>query len=131
MKVAIAEKNIEKIGKVVTQVNGKATVRLLTVDDIFKVAKDAESYLWDKLTKSERKGVKLTFGYYDYSDFAKAYFRKATPTGTVITIERGAKDWFLVEIERKKCIGRNRFTFSDEQKKQIAINAVNNAIYFS
>jgi hypothetical protein len=104
---------------------------LLSVDDIFKLAKDAENYLFDKLTKAERKGVKLTYGYYGYSDFAKAYLRKATPTGTVFTIERGSKDWFLVEVERKKCIGRNRFTFSDDQKKQIAINAVNNAIYFS
>lgn len=112
MKIKICEENIEVLDKICDKANGKATTRTISANRLIWAAESAEKFLEKlHLTKKERKGAIFSGGY--HNDFAKAYFKIAfCPKGTLFKIERGCENWFLTQIEREYCVGKDQFSFN-------------------
>ena len=96
MKINI--KNTEKLNSEIKKAEGKATARLLTVDDIRRLLAGVEKQL--SLTKAELRGV-IVRGCPAGQDFPNAYGH--TPYATCFTAEYCSSGWCVTEIERDRC----------------------------
>ena len=97
MKIKLTKENADKINAELEKVNGKSTTHTYSYShEIFKVVGEMENLLLELyIPMKQRKGAicksvsgKKVANSYKYS-------RKATS----ITLERGAKEWFLTHIK--------------------------------
>ena len=117
MKVKVTDE--QKVKTLLNEVQKKSQVRTLTFEDINWLAKTAEEKL-SVISAKYRKGAVYHAG--NCGKFPNAY--KYVPYGTLVNLERGSRDWFIISCSRGDCRGDNWMHITDEQKKQIADNAI-------
>ena len=117
MKIKIDKKNKEKLENLLDEVQGKAYTRIVTFEYLMYVVsqldkKMAMMYLHDK------KGVR----YHEHANDTDTSYKWDVNT-THITLERGTKDWFLIDVDRVEtaCGSQNMeyFVISEEQKESL------------
>lgn len=87
-------------GAALQSVNGRASAHTVNAAyELHKMALDAEEVLMRAgVPLSARRGVRLV---YAPAGPGKAYAKKArSVVSTRVTLERGTKDWFLVDVAR-------------------------------
>ncbi len=99
MKIKVNKKNENKINKLIAEIEGRARSRRKEYCNLEKMIRDCEAQferyqlpknLWqgNKVWEYEGKGISTrSYGNYPYES-------------TRVTIERGSKDWFLINVER-------------------------------
>lgn len=118
MKIKVSDE--KKVKELLAEVQKKSQVRNLSFEGIKMLAERAEEKL-NILPKKERYGAKyhsISFG-----TFPKSY--KFIPIGTLITLMRGSKDWFIISCYRGDCRGKDWFDINEKQKQIIAEKAIN------
>ena len=96
MKINI--KNAEKLNEAIKKAEGKATARLLKVEDVKRLLEAVEKQL--NLPKALMKGVKV-HGCPTGQDFPNAY--KFAPQATCFDAEYCASGWCVVDVKRDTC----------------------------
>jgi hypothetical protein len=87
----------DAINGTLATIQGKATVNLFDADRLARLAKTAEQQMEDMdIPKKYRAGAQYDFC--DAGPTATAY--KYKQSATLVTIERGASGWFLIEAQR-------------------------------
>ncbi len=99
MKIKICGDNLERIEKALKEANGKARERTLETFDVFNGMVDGNTVLrktFDTFEIKKGNDKRICGGQVN----AKSYkYRYSTTTAT---IQRGAKDWFLVDCRRNE-----------------------------
>jgi len=93
MKIDVS--NINKLKAALQTAQGKATARILNVEDIQELAGNAKSELTKFLPKKYHQGSRYI--YYE-ADLANAY--KYVGATTYIQLEHGYEKWFVTDISR-------------------------------
>ena len=94
--------NIEKLTEVINVVEERAKVRTVLPSNVaYYIGAELEKVLFNKgLPKKEWKGLRFKFNP-NAQDFPRAY--KYNPEATVVTVERFASGWFVVNVSRDYC----------------------------
>lgn len=122
MKVKVTDE--QKVKALLDEVQKKSQVRTLTFEDINYFAKKAEEKL-NVIPAKCRKGAVYHAG--NCGKFPNAY--KYVPYGTLVSLERGNRDWFITACYRGSCNGNNWMNITEEQKKRIAEKAIRNVCH--
>ena len=126
MKIKITTENAAKINEALDAVNGKATAFTIHFyDDVMKYAEAVEKMLEkSQLPKAERSGAAAQIRPAGPSTNAYKYAAKST----TIRIERGSKDWFLVNVSETSVHPKQnesiRITISPAQRDTITRKAL-------
>ena len=92
--------NIEKVNSAIAAIEGRATARTITADDVEEAIETIEKKLSILLLKKDWKGLRFAVDT-NAQNFASSY--KYTPYSTHFVLERGATAWFVTEIYRAPC----------------------------
>ncbi|WP_312224618.1 hypothetical protein [Stutzerimonas nitrititolerans] len=95
MKIKVSNK--EKLSSVIEQVEARARVRCISVEDIESAVKHIEKRLSAVLFKKDWVG--LTFSVSPHCGQVPNSY-KGTPEATKFKLERSASGWFLVDVSR-------------------------------
>lgn len=126
MKIKICQQNASAIMQALAAVNGKAaSFTIAGYTTVADFAEKIEARLsLSGLPKGERAGVKATFKPAGPSANAYKYAAKST----AVTIERGAKDWYLTGVVETVVYPRQKETvlikISAAQRDTIARQAI-------
>ena len=122
MKINVTDS--DRIAAALAKVQKRAQVRTLHRINVLQAAERAEMKLEAlKIPKKDRYG---TVAYYGYEKFPSAY--KWTPEGTLVTLFRFTTGWFLIDVERDDCKGRNHLDLTERQKDIITERALADAV---
>lgn len=98
-EIIINEKNTERITKAIEAAEGLATVRLLTMRDIFSSIEETEKY-FKSIPKTTWEGLEICVDSSAQS-FPKAY--KYTPMSTQFVMTYKSRKWRLTWLGRDIC----------------------------
>jgi len=119
MRINISNK--EKIEQELGKVQKNAKVRTIEYQDIITAANEAGDKLSHLLPKKEWVGLVVSADP-QAQHFPNAY--KFTPESTQFILERGDRDWFLVDVYRERCHDRlDKYVFRGLSTKAEAIVA--------
>lgn len=100
MKINV--KNTDKLRAAIEKVEGRATVRCVTIEDIQLSIETIEKRLSEGFNVYKKNWVGMSFALDPHSQrFANAY--KYTPESTQVTIARCASGWFVTSVRRCAC----------------------------
>jgi hypothetical protein len=96
MKIAIREENREKLQALLDKVQARRADNDISVNKIFAIADEAEAECEDrKLPESYRSGAVFEFSAAGPSASSYGYPKRVTE----LKIQRGAKGWFVINVE--------------------------------
>lgn len=97
MKIKITRENREEIEAALKAVNGKSTsFTITTLEEVGAAAVSADEHLNNIFLDTQKAAKGARFMFIPAGPSAKSY--KYPVNSTRITIEKGAKDWFLVDV---------------------------------
>jgi hypothetical protein len=120
--IKLTPNNYEKIQAAIDNAEGRASERLITVEDIVEALTTLEQKL--NITKKALIGTTVRVDY-NTQHFAKAY--KYTPHSTHFAAEYRKSGWFITDIYRWSC-GGHKFNLTLSDTAKVAI--VNNFTHF-
>lgn len=120
MKIQINEKNAGRITEEIKAVEGRSTVRLLTVQDIMDSCVYVEKELG--IPKKAMDGIVIDVDV-NAQDFPGAY--KWTPESTQFRAQRGKGGWYLIKISRERTRRRSQMHYVSltDAAKEAIINS--------
>lgn len=117
MKIKICDKNKNKIEALLLLVQKKAYTRVISFESLMYTASQLDKmmaimYIHDK------QGIR----YHEHANNTDTSYKWDVNT-THFTLERGVKDWFLIDVDRVEtaCGSQNMtyFVISEEQKESL------------
>jgi hypothetical protein len=97
MKIKVADDNLTKIWDALDKANGNAKKRVALPGDVFALATKAEQSLSGSgLPAPARVGATVVW----HGAGASALAYRYKMARTCITLTRGAKDWFMTDVQR-------------------------------
>jgi hypothetical protein len=125
MKIKVTDDNLTKLWDTLDKVNGKANKHVALPDDIFALATKAEESLKSSgLRIAERAGAQVTW----HAAGASALAYRYRMVRTRITLTRGAKHWFLTDLQRVSVYPQQRehyrINISPAQRDRIVVEAL-------
>lgn len=111
--ILITDENREKIAAELAAVQKRCRARMITVDDIYYWADQAEEKL-SRIAEYRRYGVAVVIDD-NAQNFAQAY--KGIPMSTGFMIKRTRRGWALKDLWRGQCLAtRTRVYLTDKAK---------------
>lgn len=103
MKINVKDK--EKIEKAIQEIEGRATARTLTYEDVEYWMEKLEEWVSSLMPKAYWKGLRAVVD--DHAqNFPASY--KYEPLSTVFTVERFSTGWFITNICRERTAGEGK-----------------------
>lgn len=107
-KIIVKKENSEKIMKIFSEVQGRATAR--TIDSYSELEKIIEGiekrvHLGFEMKKKSLEGTRVHYSFKQH--FPKSY--KYSPSATLFDLEYSKGKWYLCEVERGSCPESNSY----------------------
>lgn len=117
--IKIDEKNMPAIEAAVKEGNGKARMRTLTAEMIFRAIETVEKKL--DIPKTHMTGIVVNADLFADS-YTQTYTSKGIPQSTCFCMERRASGWYLTAVERRDTgTARKKFRVTLPEEAQQAI----------
>ena len=122
-EIIVKEENRQKLEAALEEVQGRCTVRTISVDSIFRSCKKLDDYL--DITKKSKNGVTVCVDLMA-QDFPNAYTNRHTPKSTQFYLRYYGGSWRVTKIERDrtKAAGHEYTITLTEEAKQAVLDAV-------
>lgn len=104
--MAVKISNMGKLETMIREAEGRASARLLTVEDIVDALEAVEQRLLLVSTKTDALGTSVEVDV-NHQDFPRAY--KYTPESTHFCAKLQSNGWKVYMIQRDTCWSRTRF----------------------
>lgn len=125
--IKITKENTNKIAEAITTAEGKARVRTITAEDVFKAVDEVEAHL--NLPQKYLKGIRVWCDS-NSQPFPACY--NGGPQSTQFKLVRRSVGWYITDIVRyntnRSC--RYEITLTAEAKEYIRNKAIKNASSF-
>lgn len=125
--IKITKENTNKIAEAITTAEGKARVRTITAEDIFKAVEDVERHL--DLPKKYLTGISV---WCDVNSQKFPVCYNGRPQSTHFRIKRERTAWYIVEIMRYDVDRSKRYRvhLTKDAWERIENKAIENALAF-